>query len=1189
MSKAVGRRAHVLEIRKKLNEDQFDIAIESDQLVDDAAAAARLEKAKQHYASCRVQGIVRGFLSRALFKELVQEYRAAKFIQRVMRGKLGRMKWMREYWKSLSVVKSPEALRELLKRSVFQREAKLSGSTTYWKEFFDPVSNMFWYYESRSMLSTWNCPVALQKNLVCSWNGFQDFGGLPSVGKCRKVFDNVAEYHGHVRDAHRWHCVSCSAINGGAVFPMCGLCGNDSSENAEDGDHALKHAMAEVQSKMAIFMATEKSSIDKSGDKYVLKNRMIQLSLEKTERVKQKRETLKNKRNGVVAEEDEESKSGSSKSRGTVFADSRAAGISDESTKGSKKKSKHHEHHHKKSKPMSVKQLEAEEKRAKGLEWDQQDSVRREKQLHVTGCLLPLAPLFNLREDEEGRMIKEEAPPLLYQSKGENQYAGLFRSVQEAAEHKVDVELGGREGEKERFRDPVTRGLIPTPVFDSLTKSKIKLDGDETSQAGGTAMAEDSDDDLMEAEERAQAELEGKESVDGSQAASGKDSKGEESSIGPDKVDGGAHEMLMDAFREMEAVDGLARMQCCAAFLEGRCSKTSCPLAHPGIRDSVEVQHMRLPGRVKKIAFVACCPHYNGNAHTGCAEAGSCPNYHIYIRPSTRDIILRIYPKKKGENCKVMPSGAEVTGTRVEGKLHGFGVMTWASGATYSGDWKNDQREGLGIYRTPKGTEYSGGWLNGKRHGFGCYINSIGEEYVGHWEDGRMHGVGRLRSANGDYFEGEFKHHRYDGVGIFTKANGDKFMGFCRDGMACGLGVLALGTGEKYKGHFDRNLRHGKGACAYPTGARYAGEWYRGTPEGFGVFVAPNGERYVGGFSAGKKHGQGRYFFLDGSFYDGTFFKNKAKDFGVYFFASGDKYAGNWENDKRNGRGTYKYANGSVYTGNWVNNNIDGKGKFDWSYGAHYRGEFKMNSKHGRGIFTWPNGNVYRGQFDHEKICGAGEMTYASGHKYVGMWRDNKKNGEGTFTYVNGAVYSGAWVDDTRHGKGKLAFLPGTFVEEYYEGDWVDDMKHGKGKYVFRKDEGTMYEGDWEKDRRHGQGKIAYKDGSYYRGDFEHEKMHGQGVYIGADGSQYQGDWEHNMRQGEGTLLAPDGSIYHGQFHQNMRHGNGKLQYPDGNIYEGVWEGNVIRGEGLTGKYTLMIGDTVKGGPEQVTLRCFPY
>ena len=93
MSKAVGRRAEILAIRKELNQNQYDIAIESDQLVDDAAAAARLEKAKQHYASCRIQGIVRGFLSRVLFRELLAEYRAANLIQRIMRGKLGRMKW----------------------------------------------------------------------------------------------------------------------------------------------------------------------------------------------------------------------------------------------------------------------------------------------------------------------------------------------------------------------------------------------------------------------------------------------------------------------------------------------------------------------------------------------------------------------------------------------------------------------------------------------------------------------------------------------------------------------------------------------------------------------------------------------------------------------------------------------------------------------------------------------------------------------------------------------------------------------------------------------------------------------------------------------------------------------------------------------------------------------------------------
>ena len=88
-----------------------------------------------NYASCRIQGIVRGFLARVLFKELLAEYRAAKLIQRIMLGKLGRMKWMREYWISINVVKSPEALEELVKRSVFQRETK-SGYGPQWKRVF---------------------------------------------------------------------------------------------------------------------------------------------------------------------------------------------------------------------------------------------------------------------------------------------------------------------------------------------------------------------------------------------------------------------------------------------------------------------------------------------------------------------------------------------------------------------------------------------------------------------------------------------------------------------------------------------------------------------------------------------------------------------------------------------------------------------------------------------------------------------------------------------------------------------------------------------------------------------------------------------------------------------------------------------------------------------------------------------
>ena len=124
---------------------------------------------------------------------------------------------------------------------------------------------------------------------------------------------------------------------------------------------------------------------------------------------------------------------------------------------------------------------------------------------------------------------------MLHQDRSSNQYAGLFRSVQEAAEHKVDVELGGREGEKERFRDPVTRGAIPAPVFDSLTKSKIKLDGDDTFKRGGAA-AEDSTTTSWR-RRRGRRPSERTRSGGRQYAGSGKSSKGEESSIGPDKVD----------------------------------------------------------------------------------------------------------------------------------------------------------------------------------------------------------------------------------------------------------------------------------------------------------------------------------------------------------------------------------------------------------------------------------------------------------------------------------------------------------------------------------------------------------------------------------------------------------------------------------------------------------------------------
>ena len=75
-----------------------------------AEKESKLNEARQYYAAARIQGLIRGFLARILFKKLQREYRAVLMIQKLVRGRFGRAKWMREYNKSISVVKSETAL-----------------------------------------------------------------------------------------------------------------------------------------------------------------------------------------------------------------------------------------------------------------------------------------------------------------------------------------------------------------------------------------------------------------------------------------------------------------------------------------------------------------------------------------------------------------------------------------------------------------------------------------------------------------------------------------------------------------------------------------------------------------------------------------------------------------------------------------------------------------------------------------------------------------------------------------------------------------------------------------------------------------------------------------------------------------------------------------------------------------------
>ena len=88
---------------------------------------------------------------------------------------------------------------------------------------------------------------------------------------------------------------------------------------------------------------------------------------------------------------------------------------------------------------------------------------------------------------------------MLYQSVEENQYAGLYNSVVSAAEAKVDEELGGMAGEIERFRDPITKGIIPKTLFESVTKVRERVEGEDQPGVNNDDIDSD-DDDLLEEE-----------------------------------------------------------------------------------------------------------------------------------------------------------------------------------------------------------------------------------------------------------------------------------------------------------------------------------------------------------------------------------------------------------------------------------------------------------------------------------------------------------------------------------------------------------------------------------------------------------------------------------------------------------------------------------------------------------------
>eukprot|EP01041_Mallomonas_annulata_P008158 gene8158-16774_t len=252
------RRTLRLDREKRQNVQKSLITKETSSIHKLATGSMALETSRLYYAASKIQALIRGFLARRLCAELLRQIHAAIIIQRTMRGKLGRMRWMNEFWSRQSVVKSKHALALIVTRSKIIREEEVTfrgfKKPGAWKELYDPATECFWYYNTRTGQNTWQCPVSLQKEFVCKWEGFHIFGGRTNDTRCRCVFNTAMEYHNHLSNAHSWHCEACGYKNTGVMFPTCGLCENTKSGDGEDGEQVLRERHTHIHNVISSFL-----------------------------------------------------------------------------------------------------------------------------------------------------------------------------------------------------------------------------------------------------------------------------------------------------------------------------------------------------------------------------------------------------------------------------------------------------------------------------------------------------------------------------------------------------------------------------------------------------------------------------------------------------------------------------------------------------------------------------------------------------------------------------------------------------------------------------------------------------------------------------------------------------------------------------------------------------------------------
>ena len=115
--------------------------------------------------------------------------------------------------------------------------------------------------------------------------------------------------------------------------------------------------------------------------------------------------------------------------------------------------------------------------------------------------------------------------------------------------------------------------------------------------------------------------------------------------------------------------------------------------------------------------------------------------------------------KWHGRGTLIYKNGDRYEGEFKADRRHGIGVLVSANGDQYAGDWKNDTRTGRGNKTYARGdfSRYEGDWVNGKWHGYGVLTDNIGSRYEGHFKEDKKHGEGVFVSKTGYRYRERWK------------------------------------------------------------------------------------------------------------------------------------------------------------------------------------------------------------------------------------------------------------------------------------------------------------------------------------------------------------------------------------------------------------------------------------------------